>query len=212
MTALALPKPLPLPFQGLIALLAALWAGGVILAAQAGLYRQAAGMPPTRILLSILIPVGLAVLAWRLSPRLRAQALAVDPAVIAGLQAFRVAGVVFIFFWWIGQLPTVLAWAAGIGDILVGILGVTTALAIARNAPDWRARSRRLTLLGIADFVMVLVLATLSGQDFPLAVEGQPLPTAMRELPMVLIPAFAVPIFIMLLLITWAQASPARDR
>jgi hypothetical protein len=189
-----------------ISALLTLWGGGIIWLAQQGAFHQAPGMPPVRIVLAIAVPVALALVAWRISPALRTWVRGLDPALIAGVQTWRVMGIVFVFFWWAGQLPTIFAWAATLGDVAVGVFALGVTLAVARGVSGWQTQMRWLVVFGLADFAMVLVLGTLSGAGRPLAFAAEPLPVAMQDLPMILIPGFAVPVFVILLLMAMVLA------
>lgn len=184
----------------------AVWAVAILAIAEAGAFRQIPGLPPVILMSAILIPVVTGVAIWRLSPALRAWTESWDLAAIVALQTFRVMGVVFLFFWWIGTLPTVFAWVAGLGDIAVGILAIPTTLAVARQTAGWQGRVRRLTVFGILDFVIVLVTATLSQQGNLLHLPGEPLPAAMQVMPMIMVPGYLVPIFSLLLLLQLQRA------
>jgi hypothetical protein len=189
--------------------------GGVLLAwgvtiftlAEAGAFRQGPGLPPFRLMAAIVIPVLTGVLIWNLWPALRAWTESWDLAAIVAIQTFRVAGIVFIFFWWIGALPTVFAWVAGLGDIAVGILAIPTTLAVARQTPGWQTWVKRLTFFGILDFAVVLATGTLSQEGNLLNFPGEPVPAAMQVMPMIMIPGYFVPMFILLLLLQRQRAT-----
>jgi hypothetical protein len=185
----------------LLALLALAWGATVFALAGSGAFRQGPGLPPFKLMAAIGIPVVTGVLIWNLVPAVRAWTSTWDLAAIVALQHFRVGGVVFLFFWWIGQLPTVFAWVAGLGDIAVGILAIPTTLAVARQTPGWQTWVKRLTFFGILDFAVVLITGTLSQEGNPLNFPGEPVPVAMQMLPMIMIPGYLVPMFILLLLL-----------
>jgi hypothetical protein len=63
-----------------------------------------------------------------------------------------------------------------------------------------------LTYAGIADFGVVLLLASLSAEGRLLHLAQEPTPTAMQVMPMVMIPGFLVPIFILLLLLQYQRS------
>lgn len=195
--------PLPWAILGLVLLA---WGTGVLLLAEAQGLRQSASQPPLNLVGSIVIPVGVGVLLWRLVPAIRRWTDSWDLALLVGLQTFRVIGIVFLFVWWLGSLPTLFAWVAALGDIAVGILALPTMLAVAVKAPGWQARVRRLTYVGIADFVVVLLLASLSAEGRLLHFAQEPTPAAMQVMPMVMIPGFLVPIFILLLLLQYQRS------
>lgn len=189
-----------LPWIALAVVLLA-WGAAILALAEAGAFRQGAGLPPFRLISAIVLPVLAGVALWRLVPAFRAWTETWDLAAIVALQTFRVAGAVFLFFWWIGSLPTLFAWVAAVGDIAVGILGVVATLAVARQTGGWQGWVRRLTFFGILDFATVVVVGTLSQQGRILHFAGEPVPSAMQVMPMIMIPGYLVPIFILLLLL-----------
>jgi hypothetical protein len=190
----------PLPWIALGAVLL-LWGAGVVAIARAGLFPQPVGQPPLPLLAAVALPVLTGVALWLASPALRAWTAGWDLAALVALQTFRVMGVVFLFFWMTGDLPTLFALVAGLGDIAVGILAIPVTLAVARRTPGWPDRVRGLTRAGLFDFAVVITLAILSQQGNLLHLPGEPTPAFMQSLPMVLVPGYLVPIFILLLLL-----------
>ena len=154
---------------------------------------------PLRDVPAVALPPLIFWLAWWRLPALRRQIDRLDPALVAGAQAWRMLGTSFLLFGAIGMLPAVFAVVGGLGDISVGLLAVPTALAVARGRPGWPAALRRLTALGLVDFAVVFGLAVLSGPGLPL--DSRVSIAAMQRLPLVLIPSFGVPLFIILHLI-----------
>jgi hypothetical protein len=183
-----------------------IWGAGVLTLAEAGAFRQPPGEPPFRLMAGIVVPVLIGVLTWRLLPAIRAWTESWDLATLVGMQTFRVAGVVFLFFWWIGTLPTLFAWVGAVGDIAVGILAIPTTIAVAQKTAGWQAKVRRLTFFGILDFATVLIVGTLSQEGRILQFAGEPAPSAMQVMPMIMIPGFLVPMFILLLLLQRQRA------
>jgi hypothetical protein len=197
-------QPSVLPWLGMGTLLL-LWGGLIISLAEADAFRQTPGLPPIRVIGAIVVPVLAGITLWRFSPRFRAWTETWDLGALVAMQTFRVAGAVFLFFWWIGSLPMIFAWVAALGDIAVGVFAVGTTLAVSRQSAGWKDSVKRLTVFGIADFATVLVTATLSAEGRLLHFAGQPLPSAMQAMPMIMIPGFLVPIFILLLLLQWQR-------
>ena len=189
-----------------LAAVALAWGAAIITLAEVGAFRQSPGLPPLKPMAAIVIPVLTGVLIWNLSPALRAWTASWDLAALVAMQTFRVAGIVFLFFWWIGSLPTVFAWVGGLGDIAVGILAIPTTLTVARQTAGWQTRVRRLTFFGILDFAVVVTTAMLSAQGNLLNFPGEPNPVAMQMMPMIMIPGYLVPMFILLLLLQHQRA------
>ena len=87
-------------------------------------------------------------------------------------------------------LPGTFAWPAGIGDIIVGAYAPFVVLAISRQTPGWRKHVVLLNVLGLLDFVGAIGGGVLSRADI------------MVELPLSMIPTFAVPFWIVLHIIS----------
>jgi hypothetical protein len=107
------------------------------------------------------------------------------PSRLVGLQVYRVFGSVFLTGWLAGNLPAISAVPAGAGDVLVGALALPVALVLASHARGARGVAIAWNVLGILDLVDAVTLAAL---------------TTAGELPypLVLIPAFGVPLSLML--------------
>lgn len=189
----------------LLALVLLAWGAGVVFLAEAQGLRQSPGQPPLKLMTSIAIPVAIGVLVWLFVPAFRRWTDSWDLALLVGLQTFRVIGIVFLFVWWLGNLPTLFAWVAALGDIAVGVLALPAMLAVAQRTVGWQKRVRRLTYAGLADFAVVLLLGALSAQGRLMHFDAEPTPAAMQIMPMIMIPGFLVPIFILLLLLQYQR-------
>jgi hypothetical protein len=194
---------LPWVLLGLVGLA---WGAGVIFLAEAQAMRQALGQPPFRLMAGIATPVAIGVFFWWLVPAIRRWTDSWDLATLVAIQTFRVIGIVFLFVWWLGNLPTLFAWVAALGDIAVGVLAIPATIAVTQQTPGWQGRVRRLTYAGLTDFAVVLMLGALSADGRILQVPGEPTPAAMQVMPMVMIPGFLVPIFILLLLLQYQRS------
>jgi hypothetical protein len=150
------------------------WGAGVILLAEAEGLRQGLGRPPFKLAASVLVPVGIGVLLWRLVPGIRRWTDGWDLAILVGIQTFRVIGIVFLFVWWLGTLPTLFAWVAALGDIAVGILALPAMIAVALKSHGWQSRVRRLTYAGLADFAVVLSIGALSAEGGACTLRARP--------------------------------------
>lgn len=118
--------------------------------------------------------------------------------------AFRaVEGAVFIAAMLIGQLPALFAIPAGLGDIAVGIAAPFVARKLARGAGNRAALS--LNVLGIADLVTALTLGALTGFQL---IAVTPSAQAISDLPLVLVPTAAVPLLLVLHLLSLSTRVP----
>lgn len=183
----------------------AAWFAAIMAITHAGIFLTYGKAPPVLVALAAITPPLIYLLAHRTFPGLRAWVATLDLAWIVGAQTWRVIGVVFLMLWGLGELPTIFALTAGFGDLAVGIFALTVALAVERRSAGWQTRLRTLVIAGMADFVAAIGTAILSGNGFPLRIEGEPLPQLMQALPMAMIPAFGVPLFIILHIISWQK-------
>jgi hypothetical protein len=116
------------------------------------------------------------------------------------VQSVRIAGIVFLALETYKILPALFALSAGWGDIIIGATAPFAALWLAN--PAHRKSFIFWQFLGIADLVNALTLGTLSGFIDPHGISTAP----MTVLPMSYIPTFAVPVFLILHIISIAQA------
>lgn len=177
------------------------WLGAVFLLAPAS--SPPAG-DPFRI--TPLIPLSLVasvafVLAslWR-SPSLRRTFASVPVAALNAAQSWRVIGIVFVVLYTRGQLPAHFALPAGWGDVAVGLTAPFVALALARGLRGAPALAVAWNLVGLLDLAVAVGMGT--GLLAPLLVPGLgprvPPAAAMGVLPMLLVPAFAVPMSVLM--------------
>ncbi len=183
----------------------AIWFGLITFLATRGSFRAPADLPPIALLAAAVIPAIVFYGAYRTFPALRSWVHQLDLALVTATQAWRVIGVSFLFLWGLGDLPAVFAAPAGFGDLAVGLVAAFVTLQVARRTPNWKRSSYLLILFGMLDFVAAFGTAILSDASRPLALPGAPDSTLMQQFPMALIPAFAVPAFIILHLVAWLK-------
>jgi hypothetical protein len=164
----------------------------------AGAFVGAPGTPPLAIATGVAAPLVL-FFAWlRVSRSFRELVLSLDLRLIAGMQAWRWAGLGFLSLYAQKVLPAVFALPAGLGDMAIGVTAPWMVLALVRQ-PGFAARGTfiRWNVLGILDLVVAVSIGAVSA----LLTTGAPgeISTApMATLPLLLIPAFLVPFFLML--------------
>jgi hypothetical protein len=181
-----------------VVLALALWLLLVVSLGAAGAFAGKPGSPPVAIAIGVGAPLAL-FFAWlRLSPSFRAFILAVDLRLIAGIQAWRWAGLGFLFLYAYRVLPALFAFPAGLGDMAIGMTAPWMMLALARQ-PAFAASAAfwRWNLLGILDLAVAVSLGALSAV-LSTSGPGAPSTFPMATLPLVLVPAFLVPCFLML--------------
>jgi hypothetical protein len=164
-------------------------------------FRPIPGVPqvPPRLPVAIFLPllVALPLLMVR-SRRVAALIDATPAAWLIGIQAFRIFGGTFLVGWMQGDLPGAFALPAGIGDITVGVLALPAALAVASGTAAGRTIGVAWNLLGLTDFAIAVATGVMTspGPLHVLALDHPNLQTGVY--PSVMIPAFAVPSWIIL--------------
>ena len=178
----------------------AVWFVAVFVLGGAGAFAFArpAASPPIPILIGAVGPVIVFLAAYSASAAFRAFVLSADLRLVTTIQAWRAGGLAFLALYAHGVLPGGFAWPAGLGDIAIGVTAPWVAQALIRR-PGF-AGSRVFTvwnLLGILDLVVAISVGGLisvlaSGSA------GEVTTAPMERLPLVLIPAYLVPIFVIL--------------
>ena len=184
--------------KAIIRVILAIWLLLIFLLGAAGAFVRPPGTPPIPIFLGATVPLVCFFAAYWGSAAFRAYILALDPVLVASIQAWRFAGLGFLALYVHGVLPGVFAWPAGLGDIAIGVTAPWIALTLVRR-PDF-VTSRIFVmwnLLGILDLVDAVSLGGLSSA-LATGAAGEVTTGPMAQLPLVLIPAYLVPLFVML--------------
>jgi len=178
------------------------WLGGLLLLAPAPATLE--GRDPFTITplipLALALPLAGVALALAASASFRRTLAAVTVPALVGVQAYRIIGAVFLVLYAQGRIAGHFALPAGWGDVAVGLTAPLVALALARGV----AGSRALAVSWIAFSLLDLAVAVGMGTGFLaplLAPELGPRVApvaAMGVFPLIMVPAFAVPISVML--------------
>ena len=204
MTAIVLSRPEesdPSEHRGVqlaVAITLAVWFLLIVSLGAAGSFVGPPGKPPLPMAIGVATPL-LLFLAWmRTSPAFREYVLSIDLRLNIAMQAWRWAGLGFIDLYAYKVLPAVFAFPAGLGDMAIGITAPWVILKLTRR-PDFAAGSAfvRWNLLGILDLVIAISIGTL-GAFRATGAPGEINTTPMATLPLLLIPAYFVPLFLML--------------
>ena len=169
------------------------------------------GAPPLALLAAATVPVVLFLLSFWLSPSIRELALTADLKLATGVQAWRIGGYSFLILAAYNFLPGYFAWPAALGDMFVG---ATAPLVIRKISNPGFTKSRAFVawnVFGILDLVVAIGLGALG--VFLIGNAGNVSPTTiMSQMPLVVIPTFFVPTFVVLHLIALIQARPSSSR
>ena len=189
-----------------VAVVLALWLGLVFLLGARGAFVGSTGSPPLPIFFGFAIPLVVFFAAYFGWSGFRAFVLGADLRLVATIQAWRWAGLGFLSLYAHGLLPGLFAFPAGLGDMAIGASAPWIVLGLVRH-PVFAA-SRRFVIwniLGITDLVVAVSMGTICSGMFP-GLTGNVTTSAMAQLPLVLIPAYFVPFFIMLHFTALVQA------
>ena len=146
--------------------------------------------PPLPQILIAALTLMILTVAWA-SVWFRAWLVALDVRVLVLVHVTRfVAGLAFLVFYGRGALPYAFAVPGGAGDMLVAVLAVPVVLLTDARATRRRGLVLGWNVLGFADILMVVATAARIGAVEPAAM------AALLRLPLVLLPAFLVPIII----------------
>ena len=195
----------------LVPALLVIWVGLIFRLAATESFVVATGTPPLRLFAAVAGPVIAFLIAYRWSAAVRESALMVDLRFITATQAWRFGGFTFLALYTYGVLPGYFAWPAGLGDMAIGAAAPWMLVALAR-APGFAASRGFVTwnVLGMLDLVVAVTVAAAVPLLFPDGV-GAISSAAMTRLPLVLVPGFFVPGFLILHLIALAQAQAYRS-
>jgi hypothetical protein len=148
-----------------------------------------------------------------LSPKARAALLALPLPLLIGVNSMRVLGILFLFLAANGRLSGPFPYAAGLGDIITGVLAIPLALNIARSGQVSARAIRRWNVFGALDLVVALGLGVTSAVGSPLQlIHGGVGSQAMQYLPFCLVPTVLVPLYLISHAIVAAKLAAAGRR
>lgn len=179
--------------------LIASWFIVVVAAATPHLFRNDPNRIGVALALAALTPVALFAVWFSASEKFQQLALSLNPRTLTAVQSWRIFGFLFLLLGANGMLPAVFAVPAAYGDIFIGLTAALVAWQLAK--PAHRTFFTFWQWLGLTDLVMAVILASTAPLLSPNASMR-----VMTELPLSLIPTFAVPLFVILHVTCIAQA------
>ena len=145
-------------------------------------------------------------------PAVRRAIEAVPQSWIVGVQLYRVLGVIFLVLYASGKIPGAFALPAGIGDVLTGLLAPIVALGYARGRPGAERRVLAWNLFGLLDLVVAVTTGFLTSPS-PFQLLSLEAPNVLiSAFPLVMVPAFAVPLSVLLHFASLAKLRAASSR
>jgi hypothetical protein len=196
-------------------LVVAAWAALSLILNMLGVFLNPPDKPPLALLVSVILPPMLFLIGYALSSKVRTLSLNLDLRLLTAMQAWRIIGAMFLVLMTFRLLPGVFAWPAGIGDLIVGAYAPFVVLSISRRTPGWQKHVVLLNVLGLLDFIGAIGGGVLSG-DSPIGIlRGDVTANVMQQLPLSMIPTFAVPFWIILHIVSLIKVRkvvPADER
>ena len=200
MTAITLPQPAESRGGIHLAVASALtvWLLLVVSLGLAGAFVGPPGTPPLPIAIGVAAPLVLFFALLRLSQSFLKFVLSLDLRLIAGMQAWRWAGLGFLSLYAHNVLPAVFALPAGLGDMAIGVTAPWIILRLVRQ-PRFAASGRFISwnIFGILDLLIAVSIGAVSA-FLSTGAPGEISTAPMATLPLLLIPAFLVPLFLIL--------------
>ena len=179
----------------------ALWLGLVCFLGFRGAFVGSVDSPPLPLFFGLAIPLVVFFAAYFGWSAFRAFILGADLRFVAVIQAWRWAGFGFLAFYAHGILPGLFAFPAGLGDMAIGFSAPWMVLGLIRH-PSFATSRQFVTwnIMGILDLVVAVSMGVLCSGFFPgiTRLVGNITTGSMAQLPLILIPAYMVPFFIML--------------
>jgi len=164
-----------------------------------GRYAGSPGTPPIALGLSVVLPIIIAVTAYRGRGAFWAFCQTIDLRLVVAVHAARLMALDFLLTAAEGHLPLTFAIPAGVGDILVGAAAIPLALALGNGSAATKRWYLTWNLGGVVDLTLAVTLGILNSPG-PLGILAGHGPTSllMSELPRSLVPTFLVPSYFLL--------------
>jgi hypothetical protein len=171
------------------------WLVFVLVLGVQGAFVVPAGTTPYRIAIGVVAPILAFLAALWVSSAFRNSVMAADLPLLTAVQAWRFAGFGFLALFAYGVLPGSFAWPAGLGDMTIGLTAPWVALALARRPAFAASRLFVIwNLLGMLDLINAVGTATIN-QLLETGAAGEVTVAPMAQLPLLLVPAYLVPLF-----------------
>jgi uncharacterized membrane protein len=130
---------------------------------------------------------------------------AAPPHLVLGIQAYRILGFVFLVLFAKGRLPGIFALPAGVGDMIVGVTAPLVAFLVWKDHRWGKRLAAIWNVAGIYDLVQAVVFGFLTAPTrYQLLAFNAP-NFAIGAFPLVLVPTFAVPLSILLHIVSLGE-------
>ena len=193
-------------YRRAIIVVTVVWTAAIWIASLLHILNYQAGDAWPRIALPLFIPVIIAV-ALLLHPTFRTIVDNIPVATLVGVQTFRLAGFVFLIIPGLGHLPQAFV-TGGYGDIATGVLAIIAGLMLARKYAGAAFWFVLFSLVGMGDLLNV---AGLLFYFYPSWNNAVPSSAALAEFSLVMVPAIAAPMALILHLYAIRNAFFSRE-
>ena len=180
-------------YRRTIGIVTVLWTAAIWIASLMHIVNYHAGDSWPRVALPLFIPVIIA-LSLLLHPTFRTVIDNVPVATLVGVQAFRLAGFVFLIIPGLGHLPQAFV-TGGYGDIATGLLAIIAGTMLAKKSPGATLWFVLFSVVGLCDLLNV---AGLLFYFYPSWSSAVPSSAALADFSLVMVPALAGPIALIL--------------
>jgi len=170
-----------------------IWTVAVWVASLTSVTNFHAGDHWPRIAISLFLPV-LAALVLLLHPTVNTVVKNIPVAILVGVQAFRLAGFVFLIIPGLGLLPHAFV-IGGYGDIATGVLAIVAGVMLAKKSSSATFWFVLFSVVGLSDLINV---AGLLFYYFPIWNGTVPSSAALTDFSLVMVPALAAPMALIL--------------
>ena len=170
-----------------------LWTAAIWIASLVGIMKYHAGDSWPRIAIPLFVPVILALLLL-LHPAFKAVVDNIPVPTLVGVQVFRLAGFVFLIIPGLGHLPHAFV-TGGYGDIATGMLAIGAGMMLSKKSPGATLLFVLFSVVGMCDLLNV---AGLLFYYYPSWSSAVPSSAALAEFSLVMVPALAAPIALIL--------------
>ena len=182
------------------------WFLAVLATALSGGFDAQAGERPVTILGAVLMPVIVFGVSYLGIKPFRQWVLGLDMRHLILLHAWRMIGMGFVFLYFQDRLPGLFALPAGLGDAMAATGAIFLAIAMYERASSiTRLRIFTWNTFGLIDFLLAVSLGVMTRAGEVLQFNGTADSNIMGTFPLALIPAFAVPFYVITHLIIYAQ-------
>src|SRR5262245_6015898 len=174
------------------------WLGAAIVLGAGGFFEATATRVFPTLLIALVAPVAMGLWAFRRSAALKLALESIPAPWLAGIQLYRVIGAIFLALYFGEFLPGLFALPAGAGDVVMGLAAPVVAWMFVKRTQGSGLTLLGWNLVGLLDLVIAVATGFLTSPG-PLQAFSLDAPNAMiTAWPLVLVPAFAVPLSILL--------------